>query len=254
MELHFANWMCAFVRAGAFLGILPVFSTPNVPVRFRLALAALLAMLCVPVMEPGAASFGSVGGLAGALVRETAAGAAMGLVGRMVFYAADFAARIAANELGLNMGALLDPFSGGTTQAPGMLLFLLAAMLMLTLDIHHWLLLAFQGSFAVLPPGSARFGEGLFLFFSQQTSRVIASGVQMAAPLIGVSFVIVLVMAVLGRAVPQMNVFSESFPARILGGLLVFGLVLQLMAQHIVNYLRALPEDMARLVQILAAG
>jgi flagellar biosynthetic protein FliR len=68
-----------------------------------------------------------------------------------------------------------------------------------------------------------------------------------------VSFIISLVFSVLGRAVPQMNVFSESFSVRPLVGLSVFGLTLDLMSEHIVNYLRRLPEDMLQVAQLLGA-
>jgi flagellar biosynthetic protein FliR len=73
----------------------------------------------------------------------------------------------------------------------------------------------------------------------------------MAAPMIAVAFLINLVFSVLGRAVPQMNIFLESFSFRILAGLLVFGLSLNLVAQHVVNYLHRLPEDVARVAQLL---
>ena len=60
--------------------------------------------------------------------------------------------------------------------------------------------------------------------------------------------------SVIGRAVPQMNIFVESLAFRILAGLMVFGLSLNLMAQHIVNYLRRLPEDLVRVAQLLGGG
>ena len=76
----------------------------------------------------------------------------------------------------------------------------------------------------------------------------------MTAPIIAVSFVINLVFSFLGRAVPQMNVFSESFAVRIIAGLSVFGLSLQLMAQHMLNYLRRLPDDILRVAQLLSGS
>ena len=79
-------------------------------------------------------------------------------------------------------------------------------------------------------------------------------GLQIAAPVMAVSFVITIVFSVLGRAVPQMNVFSESFPVRTLAGLAVFGLTCTFMAQHIANHLRRLPEDMLRVAQLMGAG
>ncbi len=63
-----------------------------------------------------------------------------------------------------------------------------------------------------------------------------------------------LVFTVLGRAVPQMNVFSESFAVRIVAGMLVFALTLELAAQHIINYLKLLPEDMLRVAQSMGAA
>jgi flagellar biosynthesis protein FliR len=68
-----------------------------------------------------------------------------------------------------------------------------------------------------------------------------------------VSFLINVIFATLGRAVQQVNVFTESFAFRSLAGLAVFGLSLNLMAQHIANYLRRLPEDMLRVAQLLGA-
>ena len=82
-------------------------------------------------------------------------------------------------------------------------------------------------------------------------SQIFLIALQLAAPLMAVSFIISLVFAVLGRAVPQMNVFSESFAVRPLVGLSVFGMTLELMSQHISNYLHRLPADMLRVSQLL---
>jgi flagellar biosynthetic protein FliR len=84
-----------------------------------------------------------------------------------------------------------------------------------------------------------------------RTSQVFVLGLLMAAPVMAVSFLVNLVFSVLGRAVPQMNVFGESLAFRILGGMAVFGLMLNLVGQHAVNYLRQLPEDFLRVAQLL---
>ena len=79
----------------------------------------------------------------------------------------------------------------------------------------------------------------------------VTPATDLAAPLIAVSFVITLVFAVLSRAVPQMNIFSEMFGFRIVGGLIVLGFTLQLTAQYVVNYLDRLPNDMLVVAQML---
>ena len=63
-----------------------------------------------------------------------------------------------------------------------------------------------------------------------RSSQMFVIALQLAAPVMAVSFIVSLVFSVLGRAVPQMNVFHESFTIRTLAGLSVFGVTLQLMA------------------------
>ena len=114
-------------------------------------------------------------------------------------------------------------------------------------------MIAFQRTFQFLPIGGAHLREALLQDFVQRTGQIFVTGLLMAAPMIAVSFLINLVFSVMGRAVPQMNVFAESFAIRILAGLLVMGMTLNLMAQHIVNYARRLPEDLVRIAQLLGA-
>jgi flagellar biosynthetic protein FliR len=68
-----------------------------------------------------------------------------------------------------------------------------------------------------------------------------------------VSFVITLLFSLLGRVVPQMNVFAESLPLRVLAGMMAFGLTASLMAQQILNYLLRLPEDMLQVARLFGA-
>jgi flagellar biosynthesis protein FliR len=53
--------------------------------------------------------------------------------------------------------------------------------------------------------------------------------------------------------VPQINVFFESFSVRILAGLIVLGMTCQLIAVHIVQFLRHVPEDLLHVARLLGA-
>jgi len=243
--------MFGFVRASAFLLALPVFSSMGVPVRLRVALAALLGLLVAPQMPFVAMPPGFFSGV-GRLVLEAVVGLTFGFTARLIFGAFETAGQIITTEMGLNMSAVLNPMNAMPTQAPGMMVFLLATMLLFALDLHHWLLAAFVKSYAVLPPGAAHFRAVVLEHFVKQTANLFVIALQMAAPIMAVGFVITLVFSVLGRAVPQMNVFSESFALRIVAGLIVFAVTLPVMAQHISNALRRMPEDVMRIAQWLA--
>jgi flagellar biosynthetic protein FliR len=251
MEIDYYNWLLVFLRFGAFLLVLPFFSATNFPVTIRVALAALTALLLAPVLPPfplGRLSFFS---LFGVMIQEVSVGLLLGFVSRMVFYAADLAGNIISTEMGLNMGMVFDPLSQQNSQIPGTVLFFLASVVMLTLDLHHWVLAGFERTYLVLPIGGAHLNGALFETVVGHTGKIFLVALQIAAPVLAVSFVVTLVFSVLSRAVPQANVFVLSFSFRIAGGLAVFGFTLQLTAQHVLNYLHRLPDDLLNLAQLL---
>jgi flagellar biosynthetic protein FliR len=254
MNLDFYSWFLVFVRLGSFLLALPFFSAANFPVMLRLALTALGALLLAPLLPPFPISHLDLLTLFGLLAREIAIGLLFGFFVRTVFYAADIAGIIIANELGLSMGSIMDPASRAPEQVPGLILFFLATITMLSLDLHHGLLLGFARSFEVLPLGGGHLSPSLFELIVGRTSQIFLIGLQISAPVMAVSFSITVFFSVMARAVPQMNVFAESFGIRIAAGLVVLGFTLHIGAQYIANHLRRLPEDLIGLGQLLQGG
>lgn len=251
MELDYYNWMLVFLRMSAFLLVLPFFSATNFPVTMRVAIGAFSALLLAPGLPPvplGGMTFFSVFGV---MIQEVSIGLLLGFISRMVFYAADLAGNIIGTEIGLNMAPILNPMTKQSSPVPSTILFFLAAIVMLAMDLHHWLLIGFQQTYLVLPVGGAHLNGPLFATVIGHTGKIFVVALQISAPIMAVSFVVTIVFAVLSRAVPQMNVFILSFPFRIAGGLAVFGFTLQLTAQHVLNYLNKLPDDLLNLARLM---
>jgi len=119
--------------------------------------------------------------------------------------------------------------------------------------LHHWILVGFERTYLFLPIGGAHLNPEMFRILLSQISNIFVVALEIAAPVLAVSFVVTVVFGVMSRAVPQMNVFILSFSFRIVGGLIVFGFTLQLTAQHVINYLNRLPDDLLKLAQLLGA-
>lgn len=251
MAADYYNWMFVFLRISAFLLVLPFFTMANFPVTMRVAVGALAALLLAPLLppfQPGRLDFLS---LVGVMFQEVSVGLLFGFLSRLIFYTVEVGGTIIATEMGLNMAAVLDPVSGQQSQVPASILSYLAAMVMLSLNLHHWMLLGFERTYAVLPVGAAHLNPALLEMLVSRTGEIFLVALQIAAPVMAVSFVVTLVFALLGRAVPQMNVFGESFAVRIAAGLIVFGFTLQIAAQYVQNYLDRLPEDMLVVAKLL---
>ena len=254
MEFDYYNWLFVFLRISAFLLALPFFTMANFPVMLRVALGALAGLLLAPMLPPFAANQLDFFSLVGAMFQEVCVGLLLGFLSRLIFLTVELAGVIIGTEMGLNMAAILDPVSGQSEQVPSTILSYLAALVMLTLNLHHWMLLGFERTYAVLPIGSAHLNAALFEVFVARTSEVFLVALQISAPVLAVSFVVTVVFALLGRAVPQMNVFGESFGFRIVVGLIVFGFTLPIAAQYVQNYLNRLPDDLLAVAQMLGGA
>lgn len=254
MDIDLYNWLMVFLRVGSFLLALPFFSMVNFPVAMRVALSALMAMLLAPTLPPFPVADLPLFSLFGVMIQEVGVGLLLGFVARMVFFAVDLAGNVIANELGFNTGSVLNPMTGLSSQVPGTILFFLATAVMLSLDLHLWILVGFERTYTVLPVGGAHLHGELFDFVLAQTSNLFVVALEIAAPVLAVSFVVTVVFGVLSRAVPQMNVFVLSFSFRAVGGLIVFGFTLQLAAQHVINFLDRLPNDLLTVARMLGTA
>lgn len=254
MDFSLIPWFCVFARAGALFAVFPAFSAQNIPVQLRVGLAALIAFMVSPFLPPPADPNLSFWFLLRLLFIETGVGLLLGFVCRLIFFAIDLAGGIVATEMGLMLSSNFNPLTSSALPIPGTILFWLALMLLFSLNLHHWILAAFQHTYTLVPVGGAQVNEALALEVLRRSAEIFRIALQMTAPIMAVSFVIMLIFSVLSRAVPQMNVFAESFPVRSLAGLAVFGLTCHLMAQHIENYLRRLPGDLLAIARLLGGA
>jgi len=254
MHSEVISWFLVFARAGALMMVFPLFSAQNVPVRLRVGLAAVTALVAAPLLPLSQVPNASFWGLIQLLFTEASIGCLIGFVCRLIFFTIDLAGGMIATEIGLMLSTNFNPLTSGALPIPGLILFWLSMMLLLSLNLHHWIIAGFQQSYVLLPPGGAHLTEALASEVVTRTGRIFPLALQMTAPVMGVSFVISLIFSVLSRAVPQMNVFTESFPVRSMAGLAVFGFTCHLMAQHIENSLRAIPEDIVRIAHLLSSA
>ena len=251
----FLTWFMVFVRAGAMLAVFPIFSAAAMPVRLRIAVAGFLAMLSMSgVSLPNDLVVGNLVGVIGIVGQEVFYGLMLGFVVRLILFSVGLAGHYIGTELGLQLSSLIAP--GETTPAatPSVILQMMTVMLMFSLDVHFELLAGFQQSYQALPIGGGSLSNSLFDYVTMLCARTFIVAVRIAAPVIAVGIVVNLLMMVLARAIPQMNVFVESFSVRILVGVFLFGFTLSLAAREITGYLKQLPNDFVVVARLLGGG
>jgi flagellar biosynthetic protein FliR len=109
-------------------------------------------------------------------------------------------------------------------------------------------------SYETIPPFGARLSPDVGEEVLQLSQHMFVVALQLAAPVLVVMILINILLAMLGRAVVQINVFVLSFPITILGGLLVLGLALPYTVSLFEREFIGLHDTIERLMRILGHG
>jgi len=245
------TWFLVFVRLSSYMIMFPLTAAQTIPVMVRLGFAGLGAFLIMPLIPPVLLDHATMIDIMRIMFIEVSTGLTLALISRFLFYGIEIAGSIISTETGLMLSSNFNPITSSFGSAPGAILHWMTLVLLLALNLHHWILIGIQRSYEIIPLGGARLSKLILQEVVLRSSGMFVAALQMTAPILAASFLVTLVFSLLGRAVPQMNVFSESFPVRSCAGLAVFGLTLNLMAQHIVNQLNRIPEDFLRVARIL---
>jgi len=157
--------------------------------------------------------------LALALAAEALVGGAIGFVAGLVIAAVQGAGEVIGLQMGLGLGGVYDAAMGRDATVVTRLLDVLGLMLLLAMNGHHVMVAAVAASFQRLQPGLALAGVGLVGDLALLGGKVLRSALEVSAPLVGILFVANVVLALLARVAPHLNIFAVGIPLAIGVGL-----------------------------------
>lgn len=216
------GFVMVLTRISAFFMVLPVFGWRTIPVRVKVGLTVLLAIF-FSVITPLVVVPNRVSVLEAILLiaNEATYGLALGLIAAIVFSAVKLSGRIIERQMGLAMAEVLDPLTGERTQPLGSLLEMIFIILFLSANGHHLLLLIISKSYEAFPAGSIPTVPVLTGGVVKAGSAMLIAGLKLAAPVLAAFLLLMAVLAVLARIVPEMNILFISLPLRVGLGLLM---------------------------------
>ena len=221
-----------FVRTLALFAGMPVFSQRNMPMRVRVGLSLFVALAMQPSLPPiPPLPLDAPPLLLGMMGQQLLIGLCMGFAVRLVFAALEFAGELIGLQMGLNFAGFFDPATGSQGTASSRFFGSMVAFLFIAINGHLLLIDALAQSFHAFPVGEEPFR---FLRVAQpQTwgAEIFRIGLWIALPLITMLMFVNLVLGVISRVAPQLNVFSVGFPLTVSVGLLGLTATLPLMQQ-----------------------
>jgi len=239
VEAQLWLWLIAMIRPGAALMAAPIFGAAAVPVQLRiiLSLAIGMAALNSVTFQMPPEGLASISGVA-LVASEAVAGLALGFALQIGYAAAFIAGETIANAMGLGFSSMVDPLTGQSTPVVGQFLSVLATFMLLIMDGHLLLIRFVVASYQALPPGGLM-PASAFEAIAAFGGTMFAAGATIALPVTFTLILVQLIMAMLARSAPSLNLFAVGLPATLLAGLVLLAIAAPVIAEAITDALRS---------------
>jgi len=234
-------------RVGGLMLTAPGWSGTTLPRLVRTALTVVISVLLLPLAPPAALS-GEVLDLPLPFLSELAIGIVIGLAGAVIMQSLSIAGEVISMQMGLSIAPALAPLPELQVSGIAPLSTLLGVTLYLSLGGHLMLLHGLADSLRVLPPGGTVAFSGGQPLVVALAGQMFACAVSAAAPVMVALLVTNVAIAILGRAVPQLNAMMVSFPLSVGVGLFMFAVSLPIVASVVTNWVLRMPAGVEDLL------
>lgn len=216
-----------FARLGGIVMLLPGIGETFIPPRIRLSFALALALVMFPIVARGAPALpADTGGMVGAVLKELFIGLLIGAILRMFMSALAAAGEIVSLQTTLSFAQTANPMQAQPSATLSTFLGMIGIVLIFATDLHHLFLAAIFRSYELFPFARTVPVADAGQLAVQTMSRSFGLGLQLAAPVVVFSLVFNIATGLVGRVMPQFQIFFVAAPLNVLLGLSVFALSL----------------------------
>ncbi|EHH68937.1 flagellar biosynthetic protein FliR [Gluconobacter morbifer] len=239
------TWTLAFVlvmsRTSALVMVMPGLGEQSLPMMVRagitLTLTALLLPLVAPLSDAGALGRLSPAGLLVMIAVELFAGVLIGWMAKLITLALPIAGQMIAMFIGISSVLQPDPDLGSGSSAPARFMNLLAPLVLLMTGAYVFPIHAVLGSYSLIPPGGGlmmhpvawpMLGDATHGVI-QLTERSFTLGLELSAPFLILSLVWQLMLGIMTRLLPTLQIYNAATPLQMLGGIALLGFTIRVL-------------------------
>jgi flagellar biosynthetic protein FliR len=233
-------WALLFVmvRVGAAFIAAPVFGNVGVPLQVRVALSGAIGVLVLGSnsIAPPPTVFALATFLA--VAAEALVGFALGFVLQIAFAAPLVASEVIGGAMGIGFATTIDPQNGRSSPALGQFFSIMLTLLFLSLDGHLVLVELVVRSYAALPPGAAWLTPDHLKAVALFGGYAFFAGLLLALPVGFLLLCLNLIVGMMSRAAPSLNLFAVGLPASLAVGVVALAIAFPAMGEYMLVIIR----------------
>jgi flagellar biosynthetic protein FliR len=224
-------FLLVFVRIASFVYVAPFFSTKGIPNNVKIGLSVFVAYLmytCGP--EHVYPQYNTILGYCIIVLKEATVGLLIGLGAQLCTSIVLFAGRIIDMETGLSMASEFDPTTNEESSITGVMLQYGVMLILYTTGLHRYLLKALMETYTLIPIDHVSFNtEKLLASLITFLGDYIAIGFRICLPVFASITIMNIVLGLLAKLEPQMNMFSVGIQLKLLAGLCVLVITVRML-------------------------
>jgi flagellar biosynthetic protein FliR len=205
-------FMLVLARVAGIVITAPIYGGPEIPAQVRVLLAIMLAMLVTPVqMARVTDPPQTLAELTIVMAGESLIGIILGLGVMVLLSGMQLAGQVVSQMSGMSIGEVFNPQLDASVPLFSQLFYYFALALFALLGGHRLIMGALLDTFDTMPPGQAILGDSVVEMCSTLLTQAMSLGVRVAAPATAALLLANIVLGIISRTLPQLNVLSFGF-------------------------------------------
>jgi len=243
-----------FVRIFGTIVIMPIIGGSNIPAMVKIGLSLALASI---VFYSGNVTFtdyaDNVYGYGVLIFKEFIVGITVGFVVYLILNISYFAGHFTDQQIGFSMVSVYDPITQEQVPISGNLYYFLLCVLLIVTNGHHFIVKSLFYSYKAIPIGSGQIflnGKLVSVLFGLAID-FFAIGFSIALPVIAIILIIDLVLGILIKTVPQINVFVVGMPAKVFIGLIAIMIIIPMFSGVTSIFYREISDAVLNVIKVM---
>lgn len=214
-------FLVVLARVAGCVGITPFFNMGNTPKRFKVALSVFLAYLVYQTSFPHETLvYHTVLGYTMIVMKEIVTGILIGFGAIVCNSIVLFAGRMVDMEIGLSMANAIDPTSKENVTLTGFYYQYMITLILILSGLYQYVVGAINESFTLIPVNGTVFNmDSLLASFIQFMGEYINIGFRICLPIFCCILIVNVILGILAKSAPQVNMFAIGIQVKVLVGL-----------------------------------
>jgi flagellar biosynthetic protein FliR len=249
---QFEVFILIAMRTTSMISVMAIFSNSSMAPKLRIFLGFALALMCTAIVPQPDILPVTFLMLIPLTIKEVLTGLALGYIGNFLFEALKFSGFLSARLMGLSMMTIVDPSSSEKNNVLSQLLVFFAIFLLFVTDGHLFFFKAIIDSFYILPLFKLGFHNNIILELVRMIQNIFVIGIKISAPILVILYMVRIVLGIMAKLNPDMNVFFVSLPLSIIVGLYVMAFTWPFFAYIFNKVFQVFKTDYLTITKLLA--